>query len=190
MNPIEAAVAPLKEEAVKKAYQYAEKIITNVLLDLAANDMDATKAAPYPASTLRRPEYILAKSKYGLYRALTDHDTDDIRTKAQKPWDNPTRSPNIRKRSIEAESKFLDDAKRDAAAQYDLFVMKLIDKCGPCDRASLKGSHVWGFSFLTVERFDAAGNTLTREVWKTQQIVNVSKLGKVFNQWPTRKVRA
>jgi hypothetical protein len=29
----------------------------------------------------------------------------------------------------------------------------------------------------------------TVERWKTQQIVNVSRLGKLFNQWPTRQLQ-
>lgn len=190
-NPIYAAVAPLKNEAVQKAAKYADEVvITSVLANLVKHDMDLTKAAPYPEPTMRRAQYIAAKMKHDLYRRLTNANADDARMKALKPWEVGRRgSPDIRTRSLEAEAAYIDAAKRDAAAQYDAFVAKLVLKCGQCDRASLKGNHVWGYSFLTVERFDAASNTLTREVWKTQQIVNVSKLGKVFNQWPTRKVK-
>lgn len=191
MNPIEAAVAPLKNDAIEKAAKYADEVvITGVLAELTKHGMDATKAAPYPESNLRRMAYVMALMKYNLYRRITEQDADDERMKALKPWDRPTKSPDIRKRSIKAEAAFIENAKKDAAAQYDAFVVKLIEKCGPCTRASLKGSHVWDYSFLTVELWDETATVqLKREVWKTQQIVNVSKLGKVFNQWPTRKVK-
>lgn len=59
---------------------------------------------------------------------------------------------------------------------------KLIGKIGPVTSATIKGNHVWGHSVLTITNPDAVV-----EHWKTRQIVNVSKLGKLFNQWPTRK---
>ena len=81
------------------------------------------------------------------------------------------------------EERFVQSAMEMAAAQYDAFVDQAGGKIGKCDAASLAGSHVWGHSILTV----AKGETVER--WKTQQIVNQSVLGTVFNQWPTRKLK-
>jgi hypothetical protein len=69
--------------------------------------------------------------------------------------------------------------------QYTAFIQKLEGKVGAHTAAALDGSHVWGFSILTVTKADG-----TVEKWKTEQIINVSVLGKVFNQWPSRKVKA
>jgi len=94
------------------------------------------------------------------------------------------RDPEPRARSQEGIDKFLDDAAAMASAQYDEFICKLIRKVGPCTAATLQGSHVWGYSTLTCSLVDG-----TTQAWRTQQIVNVSKLGKVFNQWPSRQVK-
>jgi hypothetical protein len=80
--------------------------------------------------------------------------------------------------------RFITRAKEDAAAQYDSYVQKLIGKIGEVTAASLDGDHVWGFSYLTVTLPNGK-----KEVWKTQMIVNISKLGKLFNQFPTRKMK-
>ena len=82
------------------------------------------------------------------------------------------------------EAKFVDDTMRDAAAQYDAFIAKLIRKIGDFDSATLTGSHVWGYSILTVTKGAAT------ERWGTRQIVNQSVLGKLFNQWPSRKIKS
>ena len=80
-------------------------------------------------------------------------------------------------------AKFIVDAQNEAARQYDLFVAKLVLKIGKAESATLEGNHVWDHSTLTVVK---AGNT---ERWNTKQIWNVSKLGKDFPQWPTRKLK-
>lgn len=80
--------------------------------------------------------------------------------------------------------KFVKEAEEDAAKEYDLFVAKLEEKIGACVSAELAGNHVWSHSILTVTKQDGTG-----ERWKTQMILNVSKYGKVFNQFPTRKVK-
>ena len=50
--------------------------------------------------------------------------------------------------------------------------------------AILTGEHVWGHSILTVCHADG-----TTHQWRTEMIINVSKLGALFNQWPTRKLK-
>lgn len=81
-------------------------------------------------------------------------------------------------------ARYVKTAREDAAAQYEAFVAKLTVKIGAVETATLAGRGVWSHSILTVTKSDGA-----RENWKTQMILNVSGLGKVFNQWPTRKVK-
>lgn len=174
-NPISAVVMPLKQDAIARSEQEAKKIISKVISDFEKVGWDLDKAAPMGNSRFdSREGYLQKQAKNNLYKSLTT-------------YVSPTRisgQPNLRKQSPDAEQKFIDDAKRDAAEQYDLFVGKLESKIGPVVDAKLQGSHVWGYSILTVTKPD---NTI--EKWKTQQIVNVSKLGKLFNQWPTRKIK-
>lgn len=70
----------------------------------------------------------------------------------------------------------------ETASSFDAYVEKLISKIGDCDSAEFSG-HLWSHSVLTVVK---GSNT---EKWKTQMIINVSCLGKLFNQFPTRKMK-
>jgi hypothetical protein len=182
-NPIRAAVAPQKADAMDRAEKYANQTIEVMVALLAAHGWDLTKAAPYPSGTMRRADYIRQKTQHNFFKSLT---ADGPKPEGEKPWSYPGK-PCIVQRCPILEGKFIEDARMDAAAQYEAFVAKLVEKIGPCVSAKLEGSHVWGYSILTVEKLDGSINV--RERWKTQQIVNVSCLGKVFNQWPTRKMK-
>lgn len=174
-NAIVAAVMPVKGPAVDRAEIEARKIVEHVTKTLAAAGNDLLICAPYPSSRLSGHDYQRKLSTYQLFGSLTK-------------WRGVTYSPHephFADVSPELVAKFVKNARDDAGFQYDLFVAKLINKIGDVTSATLKGSHVWGYSFLTVVKADA-----TTETWKTQQIVNVSKHGKLFNQWPTRKVKS
>lgn len=177
MNPIETAVLPLKNDAILAAEQYAENLICNIRRELSAADFDAEKVAPFPHSTWSRSRYVTAIAKLDLVMRLTQRDEE------RTPSCRRPHQPLFVILSNEGIERFIADAKRDAAVQYDAFVAKLVAKVGPVEAASLNGNHVWGLSLLTVTKADGS-----QETWKTQSILNVSKLGKVFNQWPTRKV--
>ena len=173
MSPVEAAVAPLKEQAKARAEKEATALVLRVWEKLAEAGWDLNKAAPYPRSShMSRIEYKQKVSRYHLFCSLID--TVSSRSMCD---------PHIVKSSPAKEAVFIEKAVEMAAAQYDAFVAKLVGKIGPCDAASLNGSHVWGYSLLTVTK----GETV--ECWKTQQIVNQSVLGTLFNQWPTRKLK-
>lgn len=175
-NPIVAAVAPLKEDAIKRAEEEANKLIVHITKVLAEHDNDLEKAAPYPKSCgpeyRSREDYMLKLSKHKLYGSVVKHRQGSRRI--YEPDFVDVYQPYV--------DKFVDQAKKDAAFQYDAFVVKLVKKIGDTTEATLSGNHVWGFSILHVTLADG-----TKQNWKTQQIVNVSKLGKLFNQWPTRK---
>lgn len=180
MNHIEAAVLPLKTDAVERAEKEARHYIARVADILAQHDWDLNAAAPYPSyhqtKTMTRLEIEVAKGRHNSFSMLTTY-ADGHRYHGM-----PNR-PNYRKMDEAACERFVQNSKAEAAAQYDLFVAKLVKKIGACDSATLEGNHVWGHSILTVTK----GETVER--WKTQQIVNTSVLGKLFNQWPTRKVK-
>lgn len=177
MNHIEAAVLPLKSEAIVRAEKEARAIVEQVagLLDQAGGDLQI--CAPYPSAwNMGRNEYLQKLSKYDLFRKLTSQINPNG---GRRP-----RDPEMAKMDSERIERYVEAAKKNAAEQYDLFVAKLNSKIGEVTAAELEGNHVWGYSFLTVTKPDN-----TKEIWKTQMIVNQSKLGLLFNQFPTRKVK-
>src|SRR3970040_1103217 len=167
MNPIETAVAPLKNEAIDRAEKEARSIVKQCREELKAAGNDLRAVAPYPNGHMDRFSYVVALSKYSLFERLTTWRKGSV--SIHDPLYVDVDSNKVK--------KFVKVAREDAASQYDAFVAKLVSKIGEVQSASLEGNHVWSYSLLTVEK------TTGKEVWKTQQIINVSKLGKVFNQW-------
>ena len=138
---------------------------------LAECENNADVLAPRPA--YNDPSYKEKSARRTLLNSLTVSLKGDLRYN----------EPDFRAMDDKRISYFIDQAKLDAAAQYDAFVAKLCKKIGQVAAAELDGNHVWNYSILTVE------TGIGEEKYKTQMIVNVSKHGKLFNQWPTRKVK-
>lgn len=174
-NPIAVAVAPLKEDAMNAAEAYALRVVDKVREELAAARNDLNIAAPYPnSSRVSRVEYHVMHAKRSLFLSLTKEPVPSYRPHGPKIVEmNEVRIP-----------RFIQEAREEAAASYDAFVAKLIAKIGAVETATLSGRGVWSHSIVAVVKTDGS-----KENWKTQQILNVSSLGKVFNQWPTRKVK-
>jgi hypothetical protein len=173
-NKIELAVMPLKTAAIERAEKEAKELVVRYVINLANVGYDLSKVAPYPKSTMSRNDYAIAMARRSTYHMITKVVSGSRRMN----------EPEIVEVIPEYVVKFIETTKKDAAEQYDAFVAKLIIKIGDVNEATLVGDHVWSYSILTVTK--AFGNT---EKWKTQMIVNISKLGKLFNQWPTRKVK-
>jgi hypothetical protein len=184
VSPIEAAVAPLKAEAMDRAEKFGREQVAKVYALLAAADWKVNAVAPYPNSIrMGRKEYMMAKGRRNFIDSLTttrDEGGKDI----NGIFIRYDQSEYTVRACSEAVERVVQNARKNAAAQYDAFVGKLVMKVGAHDSATLTGSHVWGFSTLTVARGPVT------ERWKTQMILNVSKLGKLFNQFPTRKVKS
>lgn len=85
--------------------------------------------------------------------------------------------------------------KREAKAVADDTVAAFCAKlAGKVDRERAEGATVVGVASTTIDRW-SSGTTVVRlsdgseQEWHTQVIVNQSCLGKLFNQWPTRRVK-
>lgn len=172
-NAVAAAVAPLKADAIRRAASDAADLIESVDLHLRANGFDLDKAAPRPAYNESRAATERKNGRRALFNALTT-------TRARVKLDDPC----LADMCPDAAARFIAQAEAEAADQYDAFTVKLASKVGDVETATLQGNHVWGYSILTTT--DAAGKVAH---WKTQQIVNVSVYGKLFNQWPTRLMK-
>lgn len=173
MSIISDAVAHLKADAMDRAEQEAREMIEKGLAELEAVEWNL--------------DLVAGAKKKSAYSIIASPTNKGLFLKSITTYTAPTRKasePEIVKKSEAAESRFIERAKEDAAAQYDKFVAKLESKIGAVKSAQLEGNHIWGYSFLTVEKADGE-----REIWKTQMIVNCSKLGNLFNQFPTRKVK-
>lgn len=83
------------------------------------------------------------------------------------------------------------EAQRVAEDTVAAFAAKL---AGKVDREKAEGATVTGVASTTIDRW-SSGTTVVRlsdgseQEWHTQVIVNQSCRGKLFNQWPTRRVR-
>lgn len=81
-------------------------------------------------------------------------------------------------------SEYVRQQRQGAADSYDAWVYKLVQKIGkPVTDADVSGDP-WHNSRITVKCRDGEVQT-----WVTRMILNTSKLGKVFNQFPTRRVQ-
>lgn len=176
---IEAAVMPLKAEAMDRAEKESREIIARLFAKLADANWKVNDVAPWPHTQQSRKDYMTQKGKRNFVDSITSEHPENTRFVRYDQADY-RRAPNL-----DRVESIVKGAREDAAAQYDSFVGKLSAKIGATVEATLTGSHVWGYSFLKVVKADGTGET-----WKTQMILNVSKLGKLFNQFPTRKVKA
>lgn len=174
-KPIVRVVAPLKVDAIAHAEKYAKEVLADAKKTLAASGWDLQKVAPYPSGSSF--DYMAKVMKYRFYTGITKA--------AEGSTIRHMDSPDIRVIDYTGCAKFVKEAKENAATQYDLYVVKLVGKIGTVLHATLEGNHIWGFSFLTVEL-----PTGEKQIWKTQSILNQSKYGKIFNQFPTRIVKA
>jgi hypothetical protein len=177
-NPIETAVAPLKNDAIRFATREAIRSLVRIREALEAHGWDLNAVAPYPDSwNMSAKTYHVAKNKRAMFEFVTKRD-------ATHAYDYRRGSPYFVTLDRERMAHHVKNNQEIAAMQYEMFVAKLIHKIGPCATAVLDGNHVWSYSVLTVTFPDKA-----TETWKTQQISNISKLGKWFPQWPTRKLK-
>lgn len=177
-EPVGKVIHPIKVHAVEVAETHARAAIEAIRAKLEAAGWDINKVAPYPSSfgknALYGNDYKVASARYSRFASVTR----SIET--TRRHGDPVK---IVKMNDDLVERFVQGWKDDAAIQYDMFICKLVGKIGACDSATIDGSHVWGFSILTVTKGAVVEN------WKTQQIENVSVLGKYFPQWPTRLMK-
>jgi hypothetical protein len=173
MSPIAEAVEPLRASAIQHAAEYARTFVDRVLANLESHKWDLNSAYPQPNISMGAIRYAFANMQRATASKLVTWRSSSIRH-GQPCFVDPCQKGC---------EKFIQDARENADATYTLFIEKLESKVGEHVRATLEGNHVWGHSVLTVLTPDG------EQKWKTQQIINVSKLGKVFNQWPTRLMK-
>ena len=172
---IAESVLPLKQAAEDRARTAIVECIDATLADLAAVGNDVNVFAPYPQSGIGRKEYMIRLARRQFVESITAAVKSSLRTN----------EPYIRVPSTEGRERAINNTVEAATAAYDAYVAKLESKIGEVADAVLStGGGVWYDSKLAVVKL----NGIT-ETWSTKCILNVSSLGKVFNQWPTRLLK-
>lgn len=169
------AIAPLKDAAVEYAGQLAQREADRALAMLEAAGWDLEVAAPYPNSGIGRIAYRTAIEKRAVLSRLS--------VSTNPRGCRMPHEPDMRARSEAGVAGYVAEERAAAGASFDAYVHKMVSKIGGVDAAEVSGGHLWQGSILTVRK----GETVER--WHTQQIVNCSCLGKLFNQWPTRLMK-
>lgn len=185
-NPaIEAAVAPLREEALAAAYRATQSQILRAYDKLAAANWDLNAVAPSPSSNMGRREYSEANAIRHFYESITtEHGARNVDANGHRVYYRGYGGAWFVMANEKSAADVVARAQKAAAESFELYVAKLSDKIGDAVEARLVDvGTVWGLSYLHVVLADGE-----KQVWKTQQIVNCSVYGKLFNQWPTRKV--
>lgn len=99
---------------------------------------------------------------------------------------NPSRKknePDIRRLNQDAVNRYIESSVKDAENEYIAFIAKMTEKIGkPVVDASIDGN-IWDRCTLHVTTNDGE-----KQSWFTQMIWNTSVYGKIFNQFPTRRV--
>ena len=184
-EPVGLCIFPMKADAVLMQEKITREYFASLLAPLEEHDGDIDAAYPYP--DWRKASWSLTNKEemQKLLHNLVSSVTKDDKTRPM-PQENARRSGHYYKRVVDREAveRKVAEAMRDAATLYDAFIVKMVVKVGKVESASISGSHIWESSFLNVTKED--GST---ECWKTQQIINRSKFGMPFNQWPSRKVK-
>lgn len=176
--PIALVVEPYRKAAVDAAIEKANEVVANLAKQLEQNGWDLNKVAPSPSTrgNITRKEYRAQQERFNFVVSLVKSTSNKYYMKNE---------PYIVEMCPKKIEFYMHCTKLEAEAQYTKYIYKLTSRIGELVSAELDPNfrNLWYESHLIITRKDG-----TKETWKTKQIINVSCLGKLFNQWPTRKV--
>jgi len=198
MTAIASALLPHKTASQDRAVERAREFHAQLEAELAQAGWDLDVVAPrmpsYGPLFKGKIAYKAAKARHDLFVHLFARDVEASKAVYDanfKAWqaDNSVKrifggegAVSILKLDAARRDRFLADIREQAAQSFDAYVAKLEGKVGEHVAAEYTGN-LWSMSTIVVTK---AGGDVER--WNTQQILNVSVLGKLFNQWPTRRV--
>jgi hypothetical protein len=166
---------------VKRAEEVFMSSLVNMRQLLAAQGMDLNKVAPAPSNRLSRKEYMMRQAAHTHYLASFTAAPDatpygfSARLNGTEPW--------IVVEKPGAEAKVREEARKAANFNFDSYLCKLAGKIEKQVATATLNGNLWDGSTLCVTCTDGENQT-----WFTQCIMNQSVYGKLFNQWPTRRV--
>lgn len=169
---LDAAFAETRALYIERYVSFEVANYEAMRTELEAAGWDAQMTAPYSDFRSSRIENARQMRKYHLTRKWFQN--------AQ--WSRRPNDPEIMQIRHGVKAKIVQDATREANAYVDGFLSKLESKIAKPINAAACNGLIWDGSVLTVKCSD--GETQT---WNTKCILNRSCLGKIFNQWPTRR---
>lgn len=158
------------ERCMDYARKRAEEQYEYCMSQLEKHDWDLDKAAPRPTGTTSKERYRSMNEKRNFLASLTVAKS--------------LRESNIRVPSSAKKTQLKEDAARNAHESYMAWVNKIIDKIGKIVQSAEMHGDPWTGSTLSVVTQDGEEQT-----WSTKMIVNASKYGTLFNQFPSRRVK-
>lgn len=151
-----------REEYKREAADRAAKQYDYYAEKLKAAGYNLDVAAPAPGSRIGREAYMMMKAKRdALVRA----------------------SGGTGKPSEAFKARHIQSAVLAAEESFDAWVAKMVQKIGKDVQAAAMTGNPWTGSILRVETTGGE-----KQTWRTQMIINFSKYGKIFNQFPSRQM--
>ena len=186
---IAKAFLPMKTEAMAYAKSESEKWNNELVSRLEKADWNLDTLAPKAPKDATKEQIESADRRRAMYGRVSKRDDQRL---ISAGFTKPSKfNPGHHVLLDDAPSYVTYDAgsaerhvKADveaAAEFFDTFVSKMDAKVGDHDSAEVEGKP-WIGATVTITK------GALREVWHTQQIINRSVYGKLFNQWPTRLV--
>jgi hypothetical protein len=178
----------IKDEGIKKQFRdssslvevlmkniedfvaHAEKVgleqYERIAKTFESHDMNLDEMAPKPNINMSRGKYQATENYRSFVKSLFDVDVEPYM-----------------KKSITKKNKYIDMIEEQARADYMAWIHKMIEKIGKPVVSATATGNPWQNSRLLVNTNDGE-----EQIWHTQMIINSSKFGKLFNQFPsTRK---
>lgn len=182
VGPIAEALAPFRADAVKEAREATINMLARIEKQAEEAGYDLDALAPYPKNGMGRGPYLQALSRRRMFERLFK-----TQPKPVNIWGKGAPTLLVPGMIPDRVALEIEQAEKDAEFNYDAYVRKMMWKIGDVVSAECVngGDDVWYSSVLAVVKADG-----TTERWHTQRIGNVSKLGKYFHQYPSRKVKA
>lgn len=193
---ISAALEPQRQGYIDFWVAKEREYIADVKRDLAGAgwDMNVLVADPYERGIDRHEkehrhnqrEYYGRPVAYDRERKQAVVDAYDAPFRAKESYEgydhNYGSRFDFRKEDPAREETLLKQAAEAAGANFDAFINKMTLKTGEGVTGAALSGRIWTSCELTVEK--PAGI----EIWYTKMILNRSKLGTLYNQWPSRLV--
>jgi len=180
-DKVKTAIAPVRNQLRDALHDQITRYVTKLETDMKAANWDLDKALPRPRGSMSKAAYRQATDA----RTSAQHWLEPVNRSCSMADPNTMKfkeEPAARAKTIAANAERLAD---ESFAEYaHKLTGKITEEAKGREVVSVghRGDgNVWGWSTLTAKLND--GTTID---FKTRQIINVSSLGKLFNQWPTR----
>lgn len=178
-----AALSEARVKYIARIHTYVTADADAAFAKLSQHGWDLEAAAPYPLRDANRWDRLAQLNLRGELARFTVQDKNRVNADQCKT--------DYRRRRSDLAEFIKSEAERIGGFNFDSFVCKLTRKIEAAAKAEGTDKPVINIAVLKGVLWD--GCTLTvalnggTQTWVTKCIINRSVLGKLFNQWPTRR---